>query len=498
VFGINANGTGPGSVIVHYTTIKADPTDASVLTPLNNATKVVRPVNLTNTESLNTEQYRWRIRKHLTQLIVLDTLLNHPNGFSYDKLVPGEIYDVTVQPINSDVNGNESTANTFTIILDKPGLESVLTPTNNQTKVTQPFTYTNTSGTNSEQHQWQIRKLDNTIKLDTIVSALQFMYDKLTPGETYKVRVRGINSDQTGDWSTDVTYTIIKGDLNSILITSPTNNATEVTSPVSVTSSTGGPYAEGYKYEMKTLDDVAVLDTATLGNGFNKKLQGNKTLKVRGWAYNSDKEGTKSPWVIFTTFDNPATIKTGTPNASSTVDPRLETTFEYEGADIDNDPMKFDIHLWSTGSTPSDTTIYDIVGQKYVLPPNKLKSKTTYFYTITAKSGSKSTTSTTDTFNTITVGINDTEVLKGNMVIYPNPNPNYIKFRQDIQGVTDIDLINMSGQILRHVYNERQPPGDYLISIDKNGLATGMYLIRKTTQGTQKKQVETGKIIINE
>ncbi len=121
VFGLNANGTGPGSVIIMYTTTKASPTDANVLTPANNATKVSQPVSFTNSTSINAEKYEWQIKDTISKIIVLDTILNNDKGFTYNKLTPGKTYSVTVQPQNSDQNGNISAKNIFTIIKNTPG-----------------------------------------------------------------------------------------------------------------------------------------------------------------------------------------------------------------------------------------------------------------------------------------------------------------------------------------------------------------------------------------
>ncbi len=753
VFGINENGTSIGSNIIHYTTIKDNPTNSEVLTPINNATKVEQPVTFTNSTSINAEQYKWKIKKQNNQEIILDTIINNTNGFTYNKLTPAETYEVTVQPINSDVNGNESNTNTFTIIKDKPGVgiityptnnqkrvtqpinylsetipnaetcewiikdtnnitildtltglngftydklmggktykisfrginsdqagnfspeisytiikdkpgaELVLTPTNNQTKVAQPFTYTNTCGANSETHRWQIREQDNTIKLDTIVESLQFIYDKLEAEKTYKTRVKGINTDQDGEWSDDNlftiikqtagntqitnptnnqtkvtqpinfecslatnteqyqylisdqnnntildttlntnmftfgkldpgktynikaraknsdtngnwsdlitftiiknkpatsnitypnnnqikveqpvnytsesatnaeqyqykitdtnnntildttlntntftfgklepgktynikaraknsdwegewaeenTFTIIKGTPNAIIIDSPTNNATEVNNPVNVTSTTGGQYAEGYKYEIKTLDDVAVFDTATLTNGFSKNLPGNRTFKVRGQAYNTDVEGTKSPWTTFTTYNNAPGNWSITEPVNNTVIAYMEEKFSITGTqsiDIDNDNVSKNYRIVGPNL---DTLIQANNVETIYLDSAVLQPDAAYTLTGEATDGSKATQAeNTVIFRTPKVtGINDgfVSILK----LYPNPVHNSITVEMGEGKATyfRLDFYSLSGELLKTCETVNRG------IVDISGLHSGAYLLK--------------------
>lgn len=383
VYGINSNGNGLESVVISYTTIKANPTNSGVLTPANNATKVTQPTTFTNIASLNTEQYKWTIKNHISQIIVLDTLLNNASGFQYNKLAPGQTYEVTVQPINSEVNGNISTPSIFTII---------------------------------------------------------------------------------------------KGTPNAIAMTSPANNSTEVIVPTNFTSTSGGPYSDGYKYEIKTLENIAVLDTATASNAFTyPKLPGNKSLKIRGWSFNNEVEGPKSEWVIFTTYNHAPGAWNITEPANNGIISFVDKKAKINGTpsiDIDNDNVIKKYHI--TGAE-LDTLIFGANNEPVYIDSARLKPDTQYTISAESIDGSKATPTGIIIFKTpkAITGI-DVLILNSEYSIFPNPAINflYIESSSAAFNKKTAVLCSMNGTIVRSIYLAHEN-----CKIDISFLTPGMYLL---------------------
>jgi hypothetical protein len=174
--------------------------------PSNNATKVGTPVPY-SVNAPNATSYRILAARDLGFLQMLkDTIVNVTNPTI--PLPNGTIVYTKAIGINANGSGPESVVVMYTTIKAKPTSESVTFPLNNATEVTQPTNYTNSVGANAEKHEWQLLDIYDSIMLDTIPTNPGFTYDKLPTNKTFKAKVRGINTDQTGDWSQTIIYTM--------------------------------------------------------------------------------------------------------------------------------------------------------------------------------------------------------------------------------------------------------------------------------------------------
>jgi hypothetical protein len=68
---------------------------------------------------------------------------------------------------------------------------------------------------------------------------------------------------------------------------------------------------------------------------------------------------------------------------------------------------------------------------------------------------------------------------------YPNPASNklHISFQIETISQVQIELFNLSGQLIESIYQGRQTPGHHEITFDTEKLADGAYMLRQTKEG---------------
>ena len=99
--------------------------------------------------------------------------------------------------------------------------------------------------------------------------------------------------------------------------------------------------------------------------------------------------------------------------------------------------------------------------------------------------------------NTITVGIEDEEIIPGSFSLqqnYPNPfNPTTnIAYTVDQAGVVELKLYNVMGQMVKTLVNDEKTPGDYFVDFNASDLASGVYFYKMTQHG----QTVTRKLVL--
>jgi hypothetical protein len=229
-------------------------------------------------------------------------------------------------------------------------------------------------------------------------------------------------------------------------------------------------------------------------NNFSyNKLKTNSPHTVMFRPANSDVVGDWSAIVQFITYNNAPSVQTSKPNITDTVDPKQATTFEYLISDSDNDQLTSNLHLWSA---TTDTIINLTNNSQYILPKDKLKEKTAYSYTITSSDGKKNTTSSTETFNTISTGIEEV-IDKAEYKIYPNPTTESVNLEYTLKqkAIIRTKMYDMTGKLEKVLQEQEQYPGTYKKTINLQEFGSGMYIIKTeivTNSGTYNK---VGKII---
>jgi hypothetical protein len=99
--------------------------------------------------------------------------------------------------------------------------------------------------------------------------------------------------------------------------------------------------------------------------------------------------------------------------------------------------------------------------------------------------------------NTISVGIDNSDLLPGSFSLkqnFPNPfNPvTHIAYTVERNGIVDLKLYNVMGQMVKTLVNDEKTPGDYFVDFNASDLASGVYFYQMTQHG----QTVTRKLVL--
>jgi hypothetical protein len=99
--------------------------------------------------------------------------------------------------------------------------------------------------------------------------------------------------------------------------------------------------------------------------------------------------------------------------------------------------------------------------------------------------------------NTISVGIDNSDLLPGSFSLkqnFPNPfNPvTHIAYTVERNGIVDLKLYNVMGQMVKTLVNDEKTPGDYFVDFNASDLASGVYFYKMTQHG----QTVTRKLVL--
>ena len=99
--------------------------------------------------------------------------------------------------------------------------------------------------------------------------------------------------------------------------------------------------------------------------------------------------------------------------------------------------------------------------------------------------------------NTISVGIDNSDLLPGSFSLkqnFPNPfNPvTHIAYTVERNGIVELKLYNVMGQMVKTLVNDEKTPGDYFVDFNASDLASGVYFYKMTQHG----QTVTRKLVL--
>ena len=87
-------------------------------------------------------------------------------------------------------------------------------------------------------------------------------------------------------------------------------------------------------------------------------------------------------------------------------------------------------------------------------------------------------------------GINELKSNVSSLNIFPNPSQNEVNilFTLTEKAITDIEIMDITGRIVRQIVNESLPLGNNTKTIDVSNLDNGIYIIRLNTNGHMTQQ----------
>jgi hypothetical protein len=188
-----------------FKTIDDVPGVTSILTPVNNATNVNRPVSMSWSPSSKAKKYELVITKE--GVVVKDTTLTSTSA-SIPGLAPNTTYIAKVRGQTS-IDGTWSNNSTFTTaqVVPIPGSTNIISPTNNSYDLPSPVSFIWSPSTNATKYNLEIaldKNFNNIIKdiqvhnTDTTLT--------LNGNRQYFNRVRGENTTN-GTWSPTTIFT---------------------------------------------------------------------------------------------------------------------------------------------------------------------------------------------------------------------------------------------------------------------------------------------------
>ncbi len=89
-------------------------------------------------------------------------------------------------------------------------------------------------------------------------------------------------------------------------------------------------------------------------------------------------------------------------------------------------------------------------------------------------------------FDPATVGLESVDFIN-RVSLYPNPTTGSANLDYSLKNTANltIEIVDLSGRVVREVFSGNQPAGNQIISIDASTLQNGVYLIRLQSQGQQ-------------
>ena len=312
----NNDGDGKWSDVSEFTTWLSAPT---LLNPQNQA--VGQPIaGILNWSSVtDASGYKLMIA---TNQIFSPTIVNDSNilvnSYNYSGLQKNQIYYWKVSGKNINNSGKWSSIWNFTTSFDAPTL---IYPAQNSYAIplSGTFTWNAVSGANSYKIIVSINSnFSSPIINDSNIIGTSYAFNGLANNQKYYWKVRGVSSNNMGDWSAIWNFTTI---LNSAILASPSNNSLGIPVIGNFVWNTI-PGASSYKLEVSTnsgfstfvINDTNVTGTTFTYSGLDKnqkyywKVSGKNANNFGDWS---------TIWNFTTTFDAPVLINP--PNNSSGV-----------------------------------------------------------------------------------------------------------------------------------------------------------------------------------
>ncbi|HEX2958462.1 MAG TPA: fibronectin type III domain-containing protein, partial [Chitinispirillaceae bacterium] len=233
----NMAGTSSWSANVSFTTVLPAPSIPEIVAPADNATGIAVPGTLIWKKNSSATSYSIQVATNEDFATVIkdvvsqiDTLLSLPT------LTFGVTYFWHVKAHNAGGSSNWTTPARFTTIEAAPAIPAIVTPVNNAVNVpvTTPLVWNKSIGSTSFALQvatsadFSTKIKDTTGIIDTLLSI-----ETLQNATIYFWKIKAINTYGESDWSITGSFTTIIAAPTAPEMVMPSNNATDITVPVS-------------------------------------------------------------------------------------------------------------------------------------------------------------------------------------------------------------------------------------------------------------------------
>jgi len=374
-------------------------------------------------------------------------------------------------------------------IVPKPAQITLQSPENGSKDLDIPVTFTWNADANSESYEMELSDIDGVIDVKTPTQNSIILNKSLEKGKNYFWRVRGVNSSSEGPWSNQWSFSTKplppSGKVNLI---EPVNNAENIkTTFVFKWQSVEG--ASAYNFQLLNENNEVVQDkqdiesTDTLVRTVISDLQTETIYKWKVQGINSGGEGPWSDIWQFTTASAPPsdvveeifpennakdvpTILTLTWNKVEKATKYHLQLLEYGSEDY----VVNDSNITATGD--NDTIAYTT---------EELKGLQMYKWRVSGlNDGGQGPWSNYRIFTTWDpTDVKDDNIIT-NFSINPNPVSDVSNINLSIANAsnTKIEMIDISGRVIKTIFNSFTPKGFYTFELNTMKFGNGFYFLK--------------------
>ena len=477
----------------------------SLVSPVNLASDQPTSLTLKWNTATRASGYQCQISLDPTfkiNIVVNDSTLTDTTD-SITGLGNSTTYYWRVRAYNSGGLSAFSTVNSFTTIMQAPGMPALVSPANNATNQPWNAKLVCTKATGAAQYHWQVSTAitfssfaaDDTTSDTTKTVSLQ-------SGTKYYWRVQAVNPTGPSAFAGPDSFTVMVAPATSPLLLSPANGATYQRADTLALIWHPALGASGYEVQVSDILSFArfVVNDSTADTVHQvtslKNLQ-KYYWRVRG--YNAGGAGSFSVADSFTTIISVPTIPKPMLPTFRASDIPLKATFKWSTSALAT-RYKFQIatasNVYSSGDSlgaflPENVVFDTTLADTSLQLSTSLTASSRYFWHVSAidTAGSSGYSNnplfsfTTTVFDAVSesIGIPKEFTLLQN---YPNPfNPStIIKYNLPKPQMVSLRVYNFLGQEVATIVNTLQNAGYYEVNFNANHLSSGVYFYKLKTE----------------
>jgi len=480
-------GTYTGLAVDRYWTVKqgsAIPNMPSLVSPADGATAVAATGTLTWNAAPAALGYNVQVS--------LDPTFANAALLAVNETVTGTTYDYSlgaatqyywrVAAVNGGFMSDYTAAFDFTTAGSAAAeVPTVLAPASGATDQPAMLTLVVGKTADASRYQWQVSTLPTFTTFVVNDSTADTTYaGQFTGGQTFYLRVRGMNDLGASAFSAVDTFTIMTPPARTTLV-SPANNAQNVMTDSLTFVWRMVANAASYNLQVSTVTSTTtytgITDTTYMVRNLAKLT--NYTWKVEAINAGGTSYFTGANAFV-TIIAAPGTPAPSSPSANATGVSR-NPTFTW-GPVVNANKYRLQIATDNAFATiVRDTVVFE---DTTCVMANTLDIEVDYFWRVLAGNlGGFGTASTARLFTTGTTDVPDLEGVPGEFALmqnYPNPfNPSTV-IRYDIPATASVKIViyDVLGREVAKLADGVQVAGRYNVTWNASGLATGVYIYR--------------------
>lgn len=316
---VNVGGNGAWSTVRSFTTIVANPSQVTLLTPTDAATNVSITASLSWNELAGATSYELNVATNAAFTVGLQQFAGiTETSKAMSTLAYGTTYYWRVRAANVGGNGDWSATRSFTTTAGIPGVVVLLSPTsgaiNQNTTIT--LSWNAVSGATSYTLNYSKNSSFDTTESVTNITTTSKEITGLDTASTYYWRVQAVNDQGSGSFSAVWSFATIANAPNTPVLVSPSNNAQGV-SPLPTLTWSAADRATSYLFILSDRENFSseIINSIETGTSHVVEAPLAENTKYYWKVQARDSHGQVSSWS--TTFNFTTSIQIAAPTLSS-------------------------------------------------------------------------------------------------------------------------------------------------------------------------------------